>query len=240
MTMDQYLSNPMGKGSAVPMSGELKRTLDSKYNEIRSKIVCSWYLYREKTLIALLKIPSRTVDIQYDVIVEFDLNSLPEGKNVTNLCNFRVYSNCPSFVFTYAHTFYQNNLLCTWATSKYSKEVLKKRPDVRNRYQVINFEKSLYFAFKYLSSEGRNNVKLLIGYANKEKNYSNILRWVLHNEEILERYNYQKDRERRKIEKNTKREKVPIKKLEKPHDRKSIAKVKKSNKVSKVSKIKKI
>lgn len=242
MTMDEYLSNPMGKGSAVPMSGELKSMLDNQYIEIRSKILCSWYLYKEDSLVAVLKIPSRTVNLFYDVIIEFDLKSIPKEKNLTNFCKFRVYSNCPSFVFTYAYTFYKQNLLCKWALSKYPKEVLSKSPDMRNRYQIINFERSLYFAFKYLSTSGRNNIRVLVSGAPKETNYTNMLRWVVSSDEILEKYDYEKDKERRKLQKNTKRKNVPIKKLEKngvENQRYIASKTKKSKKTSSVSKIKK-
>lgn len=237
MTMEEYLSNPMGKGSAVPMSGQIKSALDTQYNELRSKIICNWYLYKEDSLVAVLKIPSRSVDLFYDVIVEFDLKSIPEEKNLTNFCNFRVFSNCPSFVFTYAYTFYKKNLLCKWAMSKYSNEVLSQSPDIRNQYQIINFERSLYFAFKYLSGYGRNNIRNLKSTAAKEDNYTTMLRWVVTSDEILERYRYEKDKERRKKEKNSKREKVPIKKIEKGDFR---DRTKNSNKVNKTKSAKKI
>ena len=127
--------------------------------------------------------------------------------------------------------------------SKYSNEVLSQSPDVRNQYQIINFERSLYFAFKYLSGSGRNNIRILKTSASKEDNYTTMLRWVVTSDEILERYRYEKDKERRTKEKNSKREKVPIKKLEKGDFRdrtKNSNKVKKTNTSKKIKKTKKI
>lgn len=157
MNLAQYMSNPLGKGSSVLMIAPIRRTLDEEYQKIANQIKLTWYSYQDKYLIAHLMIPSKSVDkLFYDVLIEIDNDSIPKSSSVINGSNTRVFSNCPSFVYTYANVFNQKGDLIPWTKSKFNRKIFELDPHKRNPLKIENYEKSLYFAIKHITSNGRN------------------------------------------------------------------------------------
>lgn len=160
MILSEYMVNPMGKGSSVLMLPELRRTLDAQYAELSSKIIAVWYSYQSKYMIAHVKIPSRHIEkLFYDVVIEIDMDSIPSTSTVINGANVKVFSNCPSFTFTYAKVMDDKGNMIDWLKRKYSKEIFANDPIKRNPAKVLSYERSLYFAIKYITTNGRNYKK---------------------------------------------------------------------------------
>ena len=217
LNIREYLVNPLGKGSSVLMIKDTQRVLDSKYHEVKGRIRMKWYTLYDKYYIAHLKIPSMTHDkLSYDVLLEFDIDSIRDSANVINDGNVRVFSNCPSFTYTYANVFDKNRDMIDWAKSKYSSEIFTKEPETRNPYKLRSYERSLYFAIKYVLSDGRNYVRSLKAASTKVEHHRKILVNIRSNSEIEELYRRYSN-EKRKRELQDKRnqavkEKKPIQK----------------------------
>lgn len=242
MNMKQWMENPMGKGASVLQLPVLQEKFDAQYADIKSKIKVKWYCINQKYYVAHVLIPSLSIDrLFYDVLLEFDIDTIPKNSIVINDGAMRVFSNCPSFTFTYAHVYLEQGDLINWVKHKYSKKVRKLDPTQRNPQKVYSYERSLYFAIKYITSEGRNyKGKITNGMIMLEnpKTIANLIRTP---EEILELYDMGK---KRLPEKDKKPEedgkKSPQQPKKKSNKKDSIKKTKTVGKVGKTEKIKKI
>lgn len=187
MNITDYLINPMGRGSAVLSLPARRKELDEQYKILYSRIKLTWYLLGDKFYIAHLKIPSRRHEqLYYDVLIQFDIESIPQNTNTINNCNLQVFSNCPSFTYTYAYVFNKNKDLIEWSRRKYPTEVILQKPSQRNPYQILSYERSLYFAFRYLTSNGRNYIEQIKSSSIKITGYNRILTMVQSADRIKE------------------------------------------------------
>ena len=153
MTLQELIMNPTGKRSAyVASRSMIKESLTHKYNAlimIHKKF--DYKIYKQNDIYYFhYKIPSETYkQVLYDVIVEFypdpDEPNCTEDKT-TNRYLLKVFSNSPSFMFTYTYVVNENNLLADGTKKFCSKEALKSRPVVRNPVESYGYEKSVYFA----------------------------------------------------------------------------------------------
>lgn len=200
MNIVQYLLNPMGKGSSVLMIAPMRQELDRQYSELQGDMSVKWYSMGEKYLIGHVKIPSHSIEkIMYDVLVEIDVETIPKNTSVINNGNVRVFSNCPSFTFTYAKVFSDNGNLIEWAKAKYDKEVFKEDPIKRNPAKIIGYERSLYLAFKYITSAGRNYKSKVEYKITQVKSSKEILKNIKSSKEILNEYQIGKKKQDEKI-----------------------------------------
>lgn len=147
--IEQYLKNPMGSGSSIMPSDTIKKKYAAEFNEIRSSMTCYWYQIKDD-YVAHITIPSKTTQgLSYDVVFDFgDISNVMDLKRVP----VKVFSNSPSFIFTYAKVFKDQGILCDWLEDKYTKKILALDPSTRNKYKIISYEKSLYLACLYIAS----------------------------------------------------------------------------------------
>lgn len=208
MTVKQYLENPAGKGVSIYSNlNQIKQDYANMLLSVKDDIKYRWYIIEDKFLYCHLNIPSQnTKGIYYDVVIEFDIGN--NNKNLGNLLEspMRVFSNCPSFVFTYANTFNDYGLLIPWLKDKYSKEIFKNDPTIRNPYKMISFEKSIYLSLLYLS-RGRLTYGLVVPLATQIRDYANLKLKIQSDEKVLNLYNAIKKKEKLKRDK-IKREKA--------------------------------
>lgn len=248
MKMSEYMQNPLGKGASALMLSSTRKALDDEYSNIVQKITHTWYSLQNKYYIAHIKIPSKsTSNIVYDVVIEIDIDSIPKQATTINDGNCRVFSNCPSFVFTYAYVFNKNKDIIPWTKKKYNNKVLNSNPGTRNPTELRNYEKSLYFAIKYITSNGRNYKNGVNLNVTTLRSHYQILNNLQSSDDVLNATRYEKSAEKtssRNIDSNKKLTKKKInipKKKEEPKNRTSkTTKTAKMKKISKTSKMKKI
>jgi len=236
MTLFEYITNPGGKGSSAFSSTELKNSLNFLYDLLSNKIKHIWYLKNNRYAICHISIPSKTFDeMKYDVVFEFDLLSVTDRESNINNANMTFFSNSPSFVYTYAYVYKEKDILCRWLSSKYDNKILAKAPVVRNSYKIINYEKSIYLAAKYIMSNNRNRLDNIKNTAINITNYNKVSIIILTQEEIEKRYKLLHEKNKKiKEDKNNKS-------VDKPKKQKNTSRsINKSNKVAKVKKTKKI
>jgi hypothetical protein len=186
MNLEQYLTNPAGKGSAFARIPQLKKELTLEFKELDSRIEHKLYIYKKRAIYHII-IPSRNKNekFTYDVIIEVPLDKVPAGEVNIDHVDFQVFSNCPSFVFTYAHIFYKENMLCKWLLNKYDKEVQKTFPTIRNQYSVISMERSLFLALMYIKIHRLNIVSVINTTGHKINDYNAVGQFVRSQYDIL-------------------------------------------------------
>lgn len=154
-TLDEYLDNPMGKGSTAIFNRNLiKSDLDNRYNKLIEKYESfRYYHYNDcKNIYIHIKVPSESKrENTYDVVLKFCLTD-PSLKHDISILNYPLefFSNCPSFTYTYAYVYGKNKLLISFLKDKYTNTVNKKQPVVKNPGEIINYDKSIYFACKFV------------------------------------------------------------------------------------------
>ena len=89
--------------------------------------------------------------LHYDVIVRFYFDSDSDRRiNMDSLVE--VYSNSPSFTFTYAYVYNKKDASIKDYNRYLSRKSITDAPKVTNPKELIGFEKSLFFAFLLLKS----------------------------------------------------------------------------------------
>lgn len=186
MTIEEYLMNPTGRSDSAMMLGAIRQKLDKEFSILQNAIRTQWYFIDNKAYIVHLKIPSSTqTQLFYDVLVEFKISAIRNGVDYRKQ-SIRVFSNCPSFTYTYARVFYQQNLLITWTAVKYNSKILGVDPDKRNPGKIINYEKSLYFAFRYLQKHAGYFRRIIPSEARTITDQSAILNTIMSDQRVRE------------------------------------------------------
>lgn len=166
MNIREYVDNPMGKGdSSIPNRKQLIESLDIKYRGlIRNKgnnIKMSIYKTGNRTddIYFHLIIPSETERTNtYDVVFKFSDTKREHRKSLSiSEYDVFVFSNSPSFAYTFAYVYAKNNLFISELSDKLGKEFFKKAPDVRNRFGIVTYEKYVYFGARFILDSKRMN-----------------------------------------------------------------------------------
>ena len=187
MTINEYLQNPYGKGSSFSNFKDQKVKLENTYNELSSKFACKIYKHQNNIIFHVI-VPSSNKDfLSYDVLLEINYDKKTSSEVDANNIDFKCFSNCPSFIFTYANAFRKNNLICRWLENKYRPEVKKNNANIKNQYGIIGLEKSLYLACLYLKKSMRTRDDVIITTSKKVTSYSAIASGVRSQDEIMEK-----------------------------------------------------
>ncbi len=171
MKLGIYLNDEISFGAVkIPIKDTIQKYRE-RYDKLTSRKKITYtmhYVMPTGRIIIHFKIPSESVDkLFYDVLLELK----PGSKHKFEECDVRFFSNCPSFVYTYAYTFYnfrdpstttklfvddfgrkipQNNLIVKPSAEKYDDKILGNQPKVRNPYGLPLLDKSLYFAIFFM------------------------------------------------------------------------------------------
>lgn len=182
MKLKEFLSDTLsvGKGSVrIPISN-MVTIHRSKYNELAKKASKPFHheiytITPGNRKIIHVKVPSETVnDFYYDVLLELT----PEDSSSSLAdCHVKIFSNCPSFVYTSAYIFAhwdpdasraskspvkgmmidlfkrklpRDRLLLPGAEQKLGEQPIHDKPTTRNPMGFPMFDKSLYYATFYV------------------------------------------------------------------------------------------
>lgn len=166
MNIREYVDNPMGKGdSSIPNRKELIDSLEVKYQRLirekGNKIEMKAYRARNKTddVYFHLIIPSESGrGNSYDVVFKFS-DTKREHYNELSISKYdvSVFSNSPSFAYTFAYVYEKNGLFISQFKQKLGKEFFRNAPEVRNRFGIINYEKYVYFGARFILDSKRLN-----------------------------------------------------------------------------------
>ncbi len=148
--------------------GMVHDQLNYRYNKTVSGKVELKYYTTDTSIVVHAKIPSEknelyVTPIIYDVIIEFKsiIKIEKDTKQVNLKDNFgmRVFSNCPSFTFGFNYLLNKMNALYQGVPKgSYSKEAIRKSPNVINPSKILGTEKSLWFAIKAIQDDTHLNI----------------------------------------------------------------------------------
>lgn len=210
MTIGEYLKNPYGKGAAFASSNKQKEDLDNQFKDISDKIVSKIYRYRDFVIYHVV-IPSTKKDsVNYDVVVEVETKNLHEGAASLEDIEFKIFSNCPSFIFTFAHVFRARGMLCEWLLPKYNKEVRTIPPTQKNQYGIIGLERSIYLALKHLHTTGRTKFGVYQTAGKKISGRTEIISSVRTQQQIMDKVREKIPLEKTKVTTNVGKEDPPF------------------------------
>ncbi len=157
MTFQEYIQNPTGIGTGVMSYRKMYDDLyHNKWDIIMTreagKVEYSLWKDGSKACYCYIKIPSEVVPkFYYDVVIKMyvDKNSM----SLTD-CETQFFSNDPNFSFVFAYAFKHHKLTIPELEFKMSKTALTKKPVEKNPQLIINYIKSLYFAYIFMRKNG--------------------------------------------------------------------------------------
>ncbi len=162
MILEDFLKHPAGKGAIIPGKDDLLTRLNIRFDFMLDKkgVNVNIYTHKDDVYYHFL-IPTETLERNnvYDVVIKFTPGDKSNLLDKTyKQYNIEFFSNCPSFVYTYAYVANLNGYFIKELADKYEQETLKYPPTSRNPGNIFGYEKSIYFACRYLSNK---NTQLL-------------------------------------------------------------------------------
>lgn len=159
MTIEDYLNNPAGVGAAVIPNKELIRgDLTKRFEDLYSKKQGSFNgnVYKDGSNYFIhVVIPSESNEKEntYDVVIKFVAKASTGALVSTNVkgYNIQIFSNSPSFTYTYAYVFDKEKLLVSELKNKFTDSTFEP-PTTRNPYNMISYEKTTFMAIMYILS----------------------------------------------------------------------------------------
>lgn len=200
----EFFNNPAGKGSAVLNINATKNKFQEKYNQIHKRISHKSFFVKDDIYI-LVNIPSSVEGIMYDVLMKFEKNKKSIGTTILDM-EMQLFSNSPSFLYTYANAYDKQKLFIKECKKKLSPKMLSDIAKTRNPYGVLSYDFSIYSALWYILSNGYTNIDDLKMTDNINCNLSTVLKYVKDAELLQKNRKVQKDYnkmvEQEKLKKN--------------------------------------
>ena len=219
ITFNDYIQNPMSRENAVFSHRGMYRDLYTNKLDtllVRENGKIEYHLYntikKDKYFIHM-KIPSEVIpNFYYDTVIEFYTKDKSKeiGRSIADY-NVKFYSNDPSFVFTFAHSFIKNKLFIEDLVTKMSKEAVKKVAVQKNPSNQVGYVKSIYFAYLIIKRDGLFN-KVKFESEGQTYDKTRFLETIEHaDKKVQDRINKQEDinkakkidRKKEKIQQNT-------------------------------------
>jgi hypothetical protein len=153
----QQIVKPFNSGFSAVSIKYLLEDLQKRYlQNIKPDLVCKVIKIKNDYFV-YFQIPSESNSeypsdkVHYDVILQLvpPNASWLESENLRDF-DVRVYSNCPSFTFTFTYVYYKQGALINMPHGAYTRKALNTKPVTRNPLLLYGIEKSLWFAICYM------------------------------------------------------------------------------------------
>lgn len=160
VSIAEFIKNPSGSGAATTNTTYKVQAYEKDFNAllVLYNSNMDYLLYKDgKDYLCHIKVPSSTVNnFFYDVVFKFipKSGSSEHSTSVETDYYVKIFSNDPSFVFTYAYVFKKEGLLIGELEDKIEPAALKDKPVVRNPKQVVDFSKIIYFGYAWMRMKG--------------------------------------------------------------------------------------
>lgn len=173
MTVDDLLRNPTGKGSAQMAARKfIIQDLDNRYMKLminHNKQMDVHCFKSNDDYLIKVKVPAeKYTGLYYDVLIMLtpncstkeDTDSVKTDKTL-NRYRLKLFSNSPNFMFTYTYVLNKNDMIVPIVKNKCSNIALTQAPTIKNPVESYGFEKSCYFACKYIKQLGLLNKNII-------------------------------------------------------------------------------
>lgn len=189
-----FIVTPYGKGVTAINNRALRQELETRYRGLdgygKSVKVDKVYKHNDSYYIHLL-IPSESErENFYDVVIKFIPNAVTKSTKPRFIFNYdmELFSNCPSFTYTFAHVYKKFGILCDELIDKYDDEVFKNKPEIKNPYFIINYDKSIYFALYFLDKNMGYLTVANLEYLSRTNSLKTLIKNVRNTKEIKKDY----------------------------------------------------
>lgn len=149
--------NPTGMRD-VPDLAKHKQDFDRKYERAKDGIFFVSSTEFEGSYFHHLRIPSGSkAGVQYDVVIQFFTpDEGVEKQESLNQYLLQFFSNSPSFIYQYAALYYQRGYLIDAFQKKLDSRITDPKyvPSGGTAKKDLMYDKSLYFACKYILENG--------------------------------------------------------------------------------------
>lgn len=153
-TLEDYINNPSGKGSAVNTMTVDKSQYEKELMGLEGKNArASFIVYQTRTAGKQMyyihfQIPSSTKGFFNDVVFEFTQNEddTPANRTIKHY-NVRFFSNDMNFVYTYAYTFKNHGLLIRDLEKRLPLRSIVQKPTTRNPDNAMGYNKAIYYSY---------------------------------------------------------------------------------------------
>ena len=171
MNIKDFMKNPAGKGAVIPGRDMIIDRFNYRYGLLIKKKPFDVTIYKVKDDVLYHVIVTTEAEERwntYDVVLKFVPTDMV-AKNDTTVKNYelKVFSNCPSFTYTYAYVAKLNNMMVSELENKYDKKVLSYPPVSRNPSLTMSYEKSVYYACKFLLESNMLSKKYIDSHTSK-------------------------------------------------------------------------
>lgn len=155
--IQEFINAPYGKGVTALNNKALRTDLEKRFDEMTRKnnpVVIKNVCKDKSSYYVHFLIPSETErQIYYDVVVKFTEPTNHKGGSYVLNWKMQLFSNSPSFSFTFANIYNMNGILIPELKDKYKDEIFDLQPTTRNPITLVNYDKSIYFALYYFMKD---------------------------------------------------------------------------------------
>lgn len=153
-TLSEFMRSPFHRTDSM----EKDMKYEAKYNEFirENKIYVAGYMNIEDSYYIHIKVPSESQKAgkyEYDVVIRF----FTDDPSVLKSLSLRAYyiqffSNSPSFIYKYAALYKKEGYLIDLLYNKLDPDYVNVMPEKTNSDMELSYDKSIYFACKFLSA----------------------------------------------------------------------------------------
>lgn len=146
-TLEEYLFQPFGIADS-----DQEKILGPKYLQSKNKIILKDYATYEDEYFLHILIPSESTENKYyDVVIQFFYpdNSV-KAHGSLNHYFVQFFSTSPSFIYKYAALYKLHGYLIDSLQEKLDPDFADRMPDKTNKDYKMSYDKSLYFACRFL------------------------------------------------------------------------------------------
>ena len=155
-TIQEFMREPFGRSDSMDKNAKYDELYKKFISE--NKIRIEGFTTIEDSYYVHIKIPSesqtteKNKKYEYDVIIRF-FTDKPE---LLLAGSFRAYymqffSNSPSFIYRYAYLYKEHDYLIKMLYDKLDPEYQNVKPEKTNAGMELSYDKSIYFACRFLS-----------------------------------------------------------------------------------------
>ena len=168
MLLLDCFNNPSGNGSMSKDISSAKAGFDKKYEGFKTAMSANVYEVKDKYYIHV-KVPSSVDSIFYDMVLETKIPT--NGKTILHTDGFKLFSNSPSFAFSYANMYAEKRIFITDLRHKLTRAMVKKAATSRNPNNVLSYDYTIYCGLKYIIDNNLVSNESLSSVAKKVSKY---------------------------------------------------------------------
>lgn len=161
ITLRSFYKNPSGGSASALAIGAVRYGFEHRYElvtkKLKKKIPIAIFRENDMSFYFHILVPSDTRDMTYDVVIHFFEKTNDPNDTHMSMKDWQVefFSNCPSFVFTYAYAYNKKKLLIDFLSDKLGSSAINDKPTEKNPELYVMWDKSIFYAIHKIMTDTR-------------------------------------------------------------------------------------